>query len=229
PPRDGPGASPAAAAGGNAPAPPPVRSAETTASAGAGASASGEVDPQLVEAARREGSVVWYTSVDLSVAQTMAQAFTAKYGIPAEVNRNGSERVFAQFMKETETGVNTADVVHTSDTSNYVEMKEKGYLAPYRPAAADYLLAEYRDRLADPPDQWFGAPQPVGQRAPNTNPREPGDPAALGKGVPGPALPRQARRPAPEQQGRPPALHPGAAGVVGLGLLKRPGRPRPAG
>src|SRR5262249_22540652 len=165
----GAGASPAAPAGGNAPAPPPARSAETTASAGAGASASGEVDPQLVEAARREGSVVWYTSVDLSVAQTMAQAFTAKFGIPADVNRNGSERLFAQFMNETETGVNTADVVHTSDTSNYVEMKDKGYLAPYRPAAADHLLAEYRDRLADPQDQWFGLRITVCNVVYNTN------------------------------------------------------------
>jgi iron(III) transport system substrate-binding protein len=168
-----PAAPPAAPAGGNAPAAPPARPAETTASPGA--SASGELDPQLVEAARREGSVVWYTSVDLSVAQTMAQAFTAKYGIPAEVNRNGSERVFAQFMKETETGVNTADVVHTSDTSNYVEMKEKGYLAPYRPAAADHLLAEYRDRLADPQDQWFGLRITVCNVVYNTNLVKPED------------------------------------------------------
>jgi iron(III) transport system substrate-binding protein len=115
-----------------------------------------EADPQLVEAARREGSVVWYTSVDLSVAQSLAKAFTDKYGVQADVNRNGSERLFAQFMKEADTGVQAADVVHTSDASNFIEMKEKGYLAPYRPAAVDRFIAAYRDRLVDPDNQWFG-------------------------------------------------------------------------
>ena len=115
-----------------------------------------EPDPQLVEAARREGSVVWYTSVDLSVAQSLAKAFTEKYGVQAEVNRNGSERIFAQFMKEADTGVNAADVVHTSDASNFIEMKDKGYLATYRPAAAERFLPAYRDRMIDPDNQWFG-------------------------------------------------------------------------
>jgi iron(III) transport system substrate-binding protein len=115
-----------------------------------------EADPQLVEAARREGSVVWYTSVDLSVAQSLAKAFTEKYGVQVEVNRNGSERICAQFMKEADTGVHAADVVHTSDASNFIEMKEKGYLTPYRPAAADRFIAAYHDRMIDPDNQWFG-------------------------------------------------------------------------
>jgi iron(III) transport system substrate-binding protein len=128
-----------------------------------------EPDPQLVEAARRDGLVVWYTSVDLTVAQLLAEAFTAKYGIQAEVNRNGSERIFSQFMKEAETGVQNADVVHTSDASNFVEMKGKDYLAPYRPAAADRLTKELRDRLADPDDQWFVVRVTVSNVVYNTN------------------------------------------------------------
>jgi iron(III) transport system substrate-binding protein len=140
---------------------PPAASAQNPAGPGANppGAATGNpdvADPQLVEAARREGSVVWYTSVDLSVAQSLAKAFTEKYGVQAEVNRNGSERIFAQFMKEADTGVNAADVVHTSDASNFIEMKEKGYLAPYRPAAADRFIAAYRDRMIDPDNQWFG-------------------------------------------------------------------------
>jgi iron(III) transport system substrate-binding protein len=140
-------------------APAPAAPAGAPSAAGAGSTAArdpDQADPQLVEAARREGSVVWYTSVDLTVAQSLAKAFTERYGVQAEVNRNGSERIFAQFMKEADTGVNAADIVHTSDASNFIEMKEKGYLAPYRPAAADRLLAAYRDRLADPDNQWFG-------------------------------------------------------------------------
>src|SRR5215217_9198898 len=74
---------------------PPAASAQNPAgpaanSPGAATRNPDEADPQLVEAARREGSVVWYTSVDLSVAQSLARAFTEKYGVQAEVNRNGS-------------------------------------------------------------------------------------------------------------------------------------------
>jgi iron(III) transport system substrate-binding protein len=35
-------------------------------------------------------------------------------------------------------------------------MKEKGYLARYRPATAERFLPAYRDRMIDPDDQWFG-------------------------------------------------------------------------
>ena len=129
----------------------------------------GPDDAQLIEAAKAEGSIVWYTSVELTVAQILAQAFTAKYGVQAEVNRNGSERIFSQFMREMETGVNGADVVHTSDASNFLEMKEKGYLAPYRVSAVDRLIRENRDRLLDTDDQWFALRLTVSNVVYNTN------------------------------------------------------------
>ena len=37
------------------------------------------VTPQLIEAAKKEGKVVWYTSIDLPVAERIAKAFEAKY------------------------------------------------------------------------------------------------------------------------------------------------------
>ena len=37
------------------------------------------VTPALIEAAKKEGKVVWYTSVDLPVAERIAKAFEAKY------------------------------------------------------------------------------------------------------------------------------------------------------
>ena len=36
------------------------------------------VTPQLIEAAKKEGKVVWYTSVDLPLAEKIAKSFEAK-------------------------------------------------------------------------------------------------------------------------------------------------------
>ena len=53
------------------------------------------VTPALVEAAKKEGKVVFYTAVDVEVAEKVAAAFRAKYpGIEIQVERSGSERLF---------------------------------------------------------------------------------------------------------------------------------------
>ena len=56
---------------------------------------------ELIEAARKEGKVVWYTAVDLPVAERIAKAFEAKYpGIPVRVERSGGERIFQRISQE---------------------------------------------------------------------------------------------------------------------------------
>ena len=37
------------------------------------------ITPAMVEAAKKEGKVVWYTSVELRTAERVAKAFEAKY------------------------------------------------------------------------------------------------------------------------------------------------------
>src|ERR1041385_8725075 len=59
------------------------------------------VTPQLVEAAKKEGKVVWSTSVDLPLAEKVAKSFEAKYpGIAVRVERTGAERVFQRIGQE---------------------------------------------------------------------------------------------------------------------------------
>src|SRR6202171_983326 len=59
------------------------------------------VTPALIEAARREGKVVWYTSVDLRLAEKIARSFEAKYpAIAVKVDRTGGERVFQRIGQE---------------------------------------------------------------------------------------------------------------------------------
>ena len=54
-----------------------------------------------LEAAKKEGKVVWYTSLALPSAEKVAKLFEAAYpGIKVEVHRTGSERILARVMQE---------------------------------------------------------------------------------------------------------------------------------
>src|SRR5437868_11276194 len=67
----------------------------------AAAPAAEPVTPTLIEAAKKEGQVVYYTSTDLPVAEKLAKAFEAKYaGITVRVERTGAERVFQRVGQE---------------------------------------------------------------------------------------------------------------------------------
>src|ERR1700755_2665107 len=59
------------------------------------------VTPALIEAAKKEGQVSYYTSTDLPVAEKLAKSFEAKYpGIAVRVERTGAERVFQRIGQE---------------------------------------------------------------------------------------------------------------------------------
>ena len=99
---------PAAGPGGGQPAAPATAAAPAAQSAGG-------VSQELLDAARKEGSVVWYTSVETSVAEEVARKFEAAHsGIKVEVNRTGSERVMQRVMQEAQANVKAVDVIHTS-------------------------------------------------------------------------------------------------------------------
>src|SRR5690349_21487507 len=51
--------------------------------------------PELIEAAKKEGKIVYYTAIDIKVAQGLAKTFEQKYpGITVQVERTGSERLY---------------------------------------------------------------------------------------------------------------------------------------
>ena len=60
-----------------------------------------KITPELIEAAKKEGKVTWYTSVDLPLAEKVAKAFEAKYpGVAMKVERSGAERNFQRIGQE---------------------------------------------------------------------------------------------------------------------------------
>ena len=105
------------------------------------------VTPALIEAAKKEGKVIHYTSVDLPLAEKVAKAFEAKYpGIAVRIERTGAERVFTRIAQERGSNIHACDVVQSSDAAHFVVWKRDGILAPYVPEdVAKFYPAEHRD------------------------------------------------------------------------------------
>ena len=59
------------------------------------------ITPDLVNAARNEGKVILYSSMDLPVGEKLGKAFEAQYpGIAVQIEHSGSERLFQRVDQE---------------------------------------------------------------------------------------------------------------------------------
>ena len=111
------------------------------------ASAAFAQDAALIQAARKEGKVVWHTSLALPSSTAIAHYFQNKYkGIEVEVHRNGSQRVLQRFMQETSAGIKNADLIHTSDAGHFVLLKDKELLLQYTPKGVESFPAGFKDK-----------------------------------------------------------------------------------
>jgi len=100
----------------------------------------------LIDAAKKEGQVNYYTSTDLPVAEKVAKAFEAKYpGIAVHVERSGAERVFQRIGQEYSSNIHAVDVVNSSDAAHFIVWKRDGILLPYVPEDVVRYPAEHRD------------------------------------------------------------------------------------
>src|SRR5215213_8427235 len=104
------------------------------------------VTPALIEAAKKEGKVIYYTSTDLPVAEKLAKAFEAKYpGIAVRVERTGAERVFQRIGQEYASNIHAVDVVNSSDAAHFIVWKRDGILSAYVPEDVGTYPTEHRD------------------------------------------------------------------------------------
>jgi iron(III) transport system substrate-binding protein len=113
----------------------------------AAAPAPGAITAGLIEAARREGKVSFYTAIDLQTAEKIGKAFEAKYpGIVCRVERNGAERIFQRIGQEQASRIYAVDVVGSTDTSHFLHWKRNGLLAPFLPQeVADHFQPAHVD------------------------------------------------------------------------------------
>ncbi len=104
------------------------------AAAASAAPAPNPVTPELIEAAKKEGSVVFYTAMDVEVGAKLGTAFEAKYpGISAQVERSGAERIFQRVAQEYASNIHAVDAIDSSDVAHLLYWKRQGMLAQYQP------------------------------------------------------------------------------------------------
>lgn len=107
-----------------------------------------KINDALIAAAKKEGKIVWYTSVDLALGEKVAKAFEAKYpGIDVKVERSGAERNFQRIGQEYASKIYNCDVVNSSDAAHLIIWKRQKMLAPYVP---EDVARDFPDAHKDP-------------------------------------------------------------------------------
>jgi len=75
----------------------------------------------LIEAAKREGEVIFYASMNLGEANTVIAEFEKRYpSIKVRLNRAGSEKLLAKVLTEARAKKLSADVLQTVEFSMYI-------------------------------------------------------------------------------------------------------------
>jgi ABC-type Fe3+ transport system substrate-binding protein len=101
-------------------------------------------DPALVEAAKKEGEVFWYTTQIISqLVRPVTAAFEKKYGIKVLSTRADSTEVAVRVISETQAGRMQSDVI--DGISTVVPLKRAGYVLKWTPDAAKSYPAQYKD------------------------------------------------------------------------------------
>ena len=86
---------------------------------------------QLIEGAKKEGSLIWYTSTSTEDIKRLFDAFTKKYPfIKTEFYNAGSARVFNRILNEARAGKVFFDLVAVRGVETHQLVKE-GFIQPY--------------------------------------------------------------------------------------------------
>jgi iron(III) transport system substrate-binding protein len=102
-------------------------------------------DKILLEGAKKEGKVLWYTSLAGGPNKQIPQAFEKKYpGIKVEVFRSSSDAIIARVLEEAQAKRYLVDTIETTFPILKI-MKENSLLAPY----FSPLLAQYDDEVKE--------------------------------------------------------------------------------
>ena len=111
----------------------------------AGAAPALAADPVDMAAAKKEGKVVWYTSVPIETAQKISNLFAEKTGIKVELFRSGGSNILRRFQQEADGGKIFVDVLTHSEPAAARMMTKKGLFVPFKAADFDKVPNEVKD------------------------------------------------------------------------------------
>ncbi|HEY7713767.1 MAG TPA: extracellular solute-binding protein [Candidatus Binatia bacterium] len=111
-----------------------------------GATAQAQSKDPLLDAAKKEGKVVFYSSEDRTALAEPVKAFQAKYGIPIELNRQSTGRILKVAQSEFETNTVRSDVLDITNPLVFFDWKKKGYLKQWKASHANEQISDrFRD------------------------------------------------------------------------------------
>jgi len=110
----------------------------------------GAVDSKIIDAAKKEGSVVWYSTLIVDqLVRPIAAAFEKKYpGVHVQYSRANSTETAIKIINEAKAGKVQADVFDGTNTSE--ELKKEGLVEAWLPDSAK----DWPKNVADPDGWW---------------------------------------------------------------------------
>jgi iron(III) transport system substrate-binding protein len=107
---------------------------------------------RILAGARREGTVVLYTSLNAQDSVPLTTAFEKRYGVPAELWRSASERVVQRAVSEARAGRFACDVVETNGPEMEALFREgllDEFRSPHFAELAPAAFPAHRHYVAD--------------------------------------------------------------------------------
>jgi iron(III) transport system substrate-binding protein len=107
-------------------------------------------EPGVVEGAKKEGALVFYTTMDIQNSKPLLDAFNKKYPfIRADLVRLGGTAMVSRILTEAQAGASKFDVA-LGISPSLTPMRERNLIAPYVTTEAANLY----DDLYDPKGYW---------------------------------------------------------------------------
>jgi iron(III) transport system substrate-binding protein len=102
-----------------------------------------QTDAKLIEAAKKEGKVVWYTSTSVTESKPLLDDFEKLYPfVKGEIFRASGEKTLNRIMTESRAGRWDFDVVTISEVDALMDAK---LLSPYKSPEAKNFISEFKD------------------------------------------------------------------------------------
>lgn len=109
---------------------------------------------KLVENARKEGMLMFYTSMAPTESRPLADAFEKKYGIKVELWRGPNEKLIQRILTEGKSKRHTFDVLETNATETEIIGREDLLLPFYTPYTGDFPAAAVPSHKLWMPDRF---------------------------------------------------------------------------
>src|ERR1700733_10857875 len=104
------------------------------------------ITPELIAAARKEGSVTWYIAqVDTPTAEMIGRAFTAQFpGVKVSVIRTTGQVAYERLMQDLKNDSPQCDVFSTTDIAHMPALRKRNEIANFVPENAAAMAPAFQ-------------------------------------------------------------------------------------